>query len=82
MIIEPRFSPDQSRQINDLTADGILAKDNLEVLPFEQKLSIPMVCEVDLSISAAYWSSTRKTSVGLFVGATSRRSKTRTVGRT
>ena len=28
MIIEPRFSPDQSRQINDLTADGILAKDS------------------------------------------------------
>jgi len=29
VIIEPRFSPDQSRQINDLTADGILAKDRL-----------------------------------------------------
>jgi len=28
VIIEPRFSPDQSRQINDLTADGILAEDN------------------------------------------------------
>ena len=28
MIIEPRFSPDQSRQINDFTADGILAKDS------------------------------------------------------
>jgi len=31
VIIEPRFSPDQSRQINDLTADGILAKDRLRM---------------------------------------------------
>ena len=27
-IIEPRFSPDQSRQINHLPADGVLARDN------------------------------------------------------
>jgi hypothetical protein len=27
VIIEPRFSPDQNRQINHLAADGVSARD-------------------------------------------------------
>ncbi len=39
MIIEPSFSPDQSRQINDLTADGILAKDRSKRVIIEPRFS-------------------------------------------